>query len=75
MAKQKKGRLLLRQLRVKLGNLSQEEMAKALGVSRSMYAAIENGKRYGTLKFWRKLQETFNVPKDEVFEMMTEIDF
>lgn len=67
-------RLKLKQLRVGL-DLSQEQMADRLNVSRSQYAAIENGQRYGTLKFWRNLQETFAVPKGEVFEMMTEIEF
>lgn len=67
-------RVKLKQLRVSL-DLSQEQMADRLNVSRSMYAAIENGQRYGTLKFWNNLQVTFCVPKQEVFEMMTEIEF
>lgn len=67
-------RIKLKQLRVGL-DLSQEQMADKLNVSRSQYAAIENGQRYGTLKFWRNLQETLVVPKGEVFEMMTEIEF
>lgn len=67
-------RLKLKQLRVGL-DLSQEQMADTLGVGRSQYAAIENGQRYGTLKFWRNLQETHNVPKAEVYDMMTEIEF
>ena len=67
-------RLKLKQLRVGL-DLSQEQMADRLNVSRSMYAAIENGQRYGTLKFWNNLQVTLVVPKQEVFEMMTEIEF
>lgn len=67
-------RIKLKQLRVGL-DLSQEQMAATLDVSRSMYAAIENGQRYGTLKFWNNLQVTFAVPKQEVFEMMTEIEF
>lgn len=67
-------RIKLKQLRVGL-DLSQEQMAERLNVSRSMYAAIENGQRYGTLKFWNNLQVTLVVPKQEVFEMMTEIEF
>ena len=74
MANETKKRLKLKQLRVSL-DLSQEQMADRLGISRTMYVAIENGRRYGTLKFWRNLQETFVVPKGEVFEMMTEIEF
>jgi DNA-binding XRE family transcriptional regulator len=74
MAQEIKKRIKLKQLRIGL-DLSQEQMADRLNVSRSQYAAIENGQRYGTLKFWRNLQETFVVPKGEVFEMMTEIEF
>lgn len=67
-------RLKLKQLRVGL-DLSQEQMAERLNVSRSQYSAIENGQRYGTLKFWNNLQVTLVVPKQEVYEMMTEIEF
>jgi DNA-binding XRE family transcriptional regulator len=74
MANESKKRIKMKQMRIGL-DLSQEQMADRLNVSRSLYAAIENGKRYGTLKFWRNLQETLSLPKDEVFEMMTEIEF
>lgn len=67
-------RLKLKQFRVGL-DLSQEQMADSLDVSRSMYAAIENGQRYGKLPFWKKLEVTHNVPSKEVYEMMTEIEF
>ena len=67
-------RIKLKQLRVGL-DLSQEQMAETLDVSRSMYAAIENGQRYGTLRFWEKLRITHNVSKESVYEMMTEIEF
>lgn len=67
-------RLKLKQLRVGL-DLSQEQMADTLNVGRSQYAAIENGQRYGTLKFWKNLEITHNVPPAEVYEMMTEIEF
>lgn len=67
-------RLKLKQFRVGL-DLSQEQMADTLDVSRSMYAAIENGQRYGKMHFWKTLEVTHNVPKEEVYEMMTEIEF
>ena len=67
-------RLKLKQLRVGL-DLSQEQMADTLEVSRSMYAAIENGQRYGKMSFWKTLEVKHNVPKEEVYEMMTEIEF
>ena len=67
-------RLKLKKLRVGL-DLSQEQMADTLAVSRSQYAAIENGQRYGTLKFWKTLEVTHKVPKQDVYDMMTEIEF
>lgn len=67
-------RLKLKQFRVGL-DLSQEQMAESLSVSRSLYASIENGQRYGTLKFWKNLEVTHSVPKQEVYDMMTEIEF
>lgn len=67
-------RLKLKQLRVGL-DLSQEQMAESLDVSRGMYAAIENGQRYGKLSFWKTLEIKHNVPKAEVYDMMTEIEF
>ncbi len=74
MSKESKKRIKLKQFRIGL-DLSQEQMADSLGVSRSMYAAIENGQRYGTLPFWSKLQITHDVPKQDVYDMMTEIEF
>jgi DNA-binding XRE family transcriptional regulator len=74
MEEKSKKRIKMKQWRVGL-DMSQEQMADSLNVSRSQYAAIENGQRYGTLKFWNKLQIKHNVPKDKVFEMMTEIEF
>jgi len=67
-------RIKLKQFRVSL-DLSQEQLADALEISRSQYAAIENGQRYGTLKFWSRLQEKYNLPKAGVYDMMTEIEF
>ena len=67
-------RIKMKQWRVGL-DMSQEQMADSLGVSRSMYSAIENGQRYGTLKFWKTLEVTYNVPHAKVYEFMTEIEF
>lgn len=67
-------RIKMKQWRVGL-DMSQEQMADSLGVSRSLYAAVENGQRYGTLKFWKTLEVTHNVPKSDVYDMMTEIEF
>ncbi len=74
MEKESKKRIKMKQWRVGL-DMSQEQMADSLGVSRSLYAAVENGQRYGTLKFWKTLEVTHNVPKADVYDMMTEIEF
>ena len=67
-------RIKMKQWRVGL-DMSQEQMADSLEISRSMYSAIENGQRYGTIPFWKKLEATHNVPAEKVYEFMTEIEF
>lgn len=49
---------------------SQEEMAKAMGYSRQMYAQVENGERDGTMDFWNALQSTYNVADSEMWHLM-----
>ncbi len=50
--------------------LTQEDMAQRCGLDRSSYSLIEAGQREGRLKFWRKLQETFNIPDENMFKLM-----
>lgn len=50
--------------------LSQEQMAATIGVTRSTYAAIENGDREGRKTFWRLLQCAFNIPDAEMYGLM-----
>ena len=64
-------RIKLKQLRVGL-DLSQEQMADKLAVSRSHYLLIESGKRIGSLKFWQTVQETFALPTEELHAIMYE---
>ena len=59
----------LKVFRVKL-KLSQEEMAKKIGCTRATYAAIENGTRNGRHVFWKKLQAAFDIPENEMWELM-----
>lgn len=51
-------------------NLSQEKIADQIGCKRVTYAAIENGIRAGRQTFWLKLQQAFNVPESEMWELM-----
>lgn len=59
----------LKVLRVK-NNLSQQAAADSLGVSRETYVSVENGKRDGSLKLWFSIQNVFNVPGAEMWELM-----
>ena len=51
-------------------DLTQAEFAKKLNYSRSQYALIERGDRNGTQAFWNTLQNIFNVPDAEMWELM-----
>ena len=59
----------LKVLRVKQ-NLTQEEASAAIGCSRQAYASIESGMRKGTISFWAKVQNAFNVPDEEMWGMI-----
>lgn len=48
--------------------LSQENMAKQLGISRPHYSDIENGKVSPSIDFAYKIQEVFGV--DDVMELL-----
>ena len=56
----------LRIFRVK-NKLSQEQMAKRIGVTRATYSAIEKGTRNGKQTFWAKFQKAFNVPDNDLW--------
>lgn len=51
-------------------NMTQEEFANKIGISRAMYSLIEKGDRFGSFDFWMKLQITFNIPDEEMFKLM-----
>lgn len=48
-------------------DLTQEELARALGVTRQTIIAIENNKYDPTLKLAFKLAKFFNVAIEEIF--------
>lgn len=56
-------------LRAKHG-LTKEEMATKLGMSRQAYSSIENGKIRGNIKFWGKVQKVFNIPSEEMWNLV-----
>lgn len=51
-------------------HLTQAQMAEKIGHSRPAYTAIETGKRDGRAYFWNELQRAFNIPDDEMWELM-----
>lgn len=60
----------LKMLRLKNG-LSQEEMAQKLGMSRQNYGLIETGKAPGNIRFWGKVQKTFNLSGTEMWSVIS----
>lgn len=41
--------------------LSQEELAKKLGISQTYYSQVENGQRRPSISLWQKLHKLFNI--------------
>lgn len=50
--------------------MTQEEFANKIGFSRSQYALIEQGNRNGTIDFWDKLKNTFEIPDTNMWRLM-----
>ena len=59
-------RNIVRQLRKQAG-LRQEDLARALGVSRQTVIAIENGKYNPTLELAMKIARLLKLPVEEIF--------
>lgn len=57
----------LKEVRVLNGDLSQQDVAAKLGISAGAYSFIENGKRTGSTRTWKKIQEVFNLTDEEVW--------
>lgn len=62
-------RINLKLFRVK-NKLTQAEMADKIGVSRQVYANVENGKNGGSTDFWGNLQRAFNIADEEMYSLM-----
>ena len=61
----------LKVLRVRNG-LTQEEMARKLAMSRQAYAKIENGLGDGNISFWSRVQRTFNISSEEMWDLIND---
>ena len=52
-------------------NLTQDELAQAVGVSRQSINAIERGRYVPSLPLALKFAQLFNCPTDELFQLET----
>lgn len=59
-------------LRAKRG-LTQKQVAKEMGINVGTLNLVENGKRNGTLEFWRKYQELFNLDGEQIWKLQNHI--
>lgn len=57
----------IRRLRFDASEMTQQQLADKVGVTRQTIAAIENGKYSPTLELAFKMAQVFNVPLDAVF--------
>lgn len=51
----------------KLMNCTQKQLAEATETTVIYISNIENGKRNGTVKFWKKVQKCLNVPDEKMW--------
>lgn len=65
-------KILLKQFRVSHGDMTQTELANAIGVPHSYYTRVERGVLSGNVEFWAKLQARFNVSDGDIWRMMKE---
>ena len=50
-------------------DLTQHEVASALGISRSMYAMIEAGRRTGSFYTLKRIADFYDCPLGEILEL------
>lgn len=61
-------RMNLKIFRIRHG-LTQSEMAARVGYDRASYALVETGTRNPSIEFFMNLQQAFNVPDAEMWEL------
>nr|HPN39736.1 helix-turn-helix transcriptional regulator [Melioribacteraceae bacterium] len=62
----------IRKLRFENNEMTQQELADKVGVTRQTIVAIENGKYYPTLELAFRLSLVFNCSLDKVFVLKIE---
>lgn len=58
----------IRRLRFDAGEMTQKDLAEAVGVTRQTLMAIENGKYFPSLELAFLIAQHFGKPLDEVFQ-------
>lgn len=67
-------RIELKLLRIK-HQLTQQELAKELGVSCATYNLIESGQRKGSIEVWTKIQQLFNISDADVWSLYSKKEY
>ena len=55
-------------------NMTQDDLGKAVGVSRQSINSIERGRYVPSLELALKFANVFNCPTDDLFQLQEEID-
>ncbi len=64
----------IRKFRFNNGEMTQQDLAEKVGVTRQTIVAIENGKYSPTLELSFRIARVFKVPLEEVFSFSLEDD-
>ncbi len=59
----------IRELRFKTGEMTQQELADNVGITRQTVIALEKGKYYPSLELAFRISKTFGLPLEEVFNV------
>ena len=62
----------IRELRFKSGEMTQQALATCVGITRQTVIALEKEKYYPSLELAFRIASVFNVPVEEVFEVVSE---
>jgi putative transcriptional regulator len=58
----------IRELRFKAGEMTQQDLADKVGITRQTIIALEKGKYYPSLELAFRIAKTFELPLEEVFQ-------
>ena len=64
----------LKELRIESGNMTQEQLAKKVGISRTMITEIENGNANPSVKVAKKIAAVLGIDWTRFYEEVSEED-